>query len=308
VTGAGIGPGIEDLLRQEAPQVLGAVGRRFGHFDAAVEAVQEALLAAATQWSAAAGGEAGLTPGRTGGRSPGVPDNPRAWLIRVASRKLIDELRSEQARRRREDTEASLAPVYAAAIPGPGEAHPGDRDDTLTLLFLCCHPSLSPPSQVALTLRAVGGLTTAESARAFLVPEPTMAQRISRAKQSIKAAGAQFTLPPEQERADRLTVVLHVLYLIFNEGYATTYGPGLHRAELSAEAIRLTRLLHRLLPRLSQHRLLPPRLPRLSQRKRLRLRLQHRPGLPRLPRPRTSNRPVKPKPPCGLIPRAWTTS
>jgi RNA polymerase sigma factor (sigma-70 family) len=220
----------EDLLRRLAPQVLGAVVRRYGHFDTAEDAVQEALLAAAVQWP-----------------SDGVPATPRAWLITVASRRLTDLLRSEQARRRREDTvatwtlpERSLAP----AADQPAAA----SDDTLILLFMCCHPSLSPASQIALTLRAVGGLTTAEVARAFLVPEATMTRRITRAKQRISDSGVPFGMPPAAERAERLGAVLHVLYLIFNEGYASTSGPSLHRVELSAEAIRLARIVHRLLP------------------------------------------------------------
>ncbi len=223
---------LEDVLRQLAPRVLGALLRRYGRFDACEDAVQEALLAAAVQW-----------PDR------GLPENPRGWLITVASRRLTDQLRRDDARRRREDTTAALVPPDEAQVPAPGDDHRPDRDDTLTLLFLCCHPALSPASQLALTLRAVGGLTTAEIARAFLVPEATMAQRISRAKQRIKATGGMpFRLPPEPERADRLRVVLHVLYLIFNEGYTTTSGPDLHRHELTTEAIRLTRTVHRLLP------------------------------------------------------------
>jgi RNA polymerase sigma factor (sigma-70 family) len=217
------------LGRQLAPQVIGALVRRYGHFDACEDAVQEALVAAAVQWP-----------------DEGRPANPKAWLITVASRRLTDQLRSDQARRRREDVEAALAPAPGDA--DPPDAEPPDRDDTLTLLFLCCHPALTPASQLALTLRAVGGLTTAEIARAFLVPEATMAQRISRAKQRIKAAGATFGLPPEPERADRLRVVLHVLYLLFNEGYAATSGPDLIRGELTGEAIRLTREVYRLLP------------------------------------------------------------
>jgi RNA polymerase sigma factor (sigma-70 family) len=221
---------VEDLLRRLAPQALGAVVRRFGHFDTAEDAVQEALLAASVQWP-----------------KDGTPDNPRAWLITVASRRLTDLLRSEQARQRREDT------VARWVLPGQRLAPAADRpasesDDTLILLFMCCHPSLSPASQIALTLRAVGGLTTAEIARAFLVPEATMTRRITRAKQRIKDSGIPFGMPPGPERTERLGSVLHVLYLIFNEGYATTSGPSLHRAELSAEAIRLTRLVHRLLP------------------------------------------------------------
>jgi RNA polymerase sigma factor (sigma-70 family) len=224
----------EDLLRQLAPQVLGALVRRYGHFDTAEDAVQEALLAAAMQWP-----------------EEGLPASPRAWLITVASRRLTDLLRSEQARQRREDTVAQwtlpsqwLAPAADEAVSSAGP----DSDDTLILLFLCCHPALSPASQIALTLRAVGGLSTAEIARAFLVPEAAMTRRISRAKQSIKASGVPFRMPPGPERAARLGAVLHVLYLIFNEGYASTSGPSLQRSDLSAEAIRLARLAQRLLP------------------------------------------------------------
>ena len=216
-------PTIEDLLRELAPQVLGTLVRRHGQFDACEDAVQEALLAAGLQWV-----------------EDGVPDNPRSWLVTVASRRLVDEWRSESARRRREEATAAMEVPIQEELP--------DRDDTLTLLFLCCHPALPVPSQLALTLRAVGGLTTAEIAKAFLVPEATMAQRISRAKQRIRDAGARFVLPPEHERVDRLRVVLHVLYLVFNEGYAATAGPGVYRADLTTEAIRLTRLLHRMLP------------------------------------------------------------
>ncbi len=216
-------PRVEDLLRELAPQVLGTLVRRYGQFDAAEDAVQEALLAAAQQWP-----------------EDGVPDQPRPWLVTVASRRLVDGWRSESARRRREE--------HGAVLDVRGTASAPSRDDTLTLLFLCCHPALSVPSQLALTLRAVGGLSTTEIANAFLVPEATMAQRISRAKQRIRSAGARFTLPPEPQRAERLRVVLHVLYLVFNEGYTTTSGASLHRADLTAEAIRLTRLLHELLP------------------------------------------------------------
>jgi RNA polymerase sigma factor (sigma-70 family) len=222
---------IEDLLRELTPQVLGALVRRYGQFDACEDAVQEALLAAALQWP-----------------EQGVPANPRGWLITVASRRLTDQWRGESARRRREATAAALTPTDEAFIPAPGAEQPADQDDTLILLFMCCHPALSPASQIALTLRAVGGLTTPEIARAFLVPEATMAQRISRAKQSIKASGIPFRMPPERERAQRLRVVSHVLYLIFNEGYTATSGPDLHRGELTGEAIRLTRAVHRLLP------------------------------------------------------------
>jgi RNA polymerase sigma factor (sigma-70 family) len=221
---------IEDLLRELTPQVLGAVVRRYGQFDASEDAVQEALLAAATQWP-----------------EDGVPDNPRGWLIAVASRRMTDQLRSDLARQRREATAAALLPPEALHAPSPGDFAP-DEDDTLTLLLLCCHPSLSPASQLALTLRAVGGLTTVEIARAFFVPEATMAQRISRAKATIRDSGAPFSLPPADERAARLAVVLHVLYLVFNEGYAASSGPDLQRTDLTSEAIRLARDLHRLVP------------------------------------------------------------
>ncbi|GAA3562920.1 RNA polymerase sigma factor [Kribbella ginsengisoli] len=218
----------EELLRELAPQVLGALVRRYGHFDTAEDAVQEALLTAARQWP-----------------EQGRPDNPRAWLITVASRRLTDLLRSEQARQRREDT------VSQWVLPDDWLAPPADKpveasDDTLILLFLCCHPSLSPASQIALTLRAVGGLTTTEIARAFLVPEATMTRRITRAKQSVKNAGARFSLPPDRD--ERLEAVLKVIYLIFNEGYASTTGPHLQRVELAAEGIRLARMVHALLP------------------------------------------------------------
>ena len=224
-------PGAEDLLRRLAPQVLGALVRRYGHFDTAEDAVQEALLAAAVQWP-----------------EDGIPADPRGWLITVASRRLTDLLRSEQARQQREDTVARRVLPGEWVAPAADAAGAGSGDDTLILLFLCCHPALSPASQIALTLRAVGGLATAEIARAFLVPEATMTRRISRAKQGIRASGVPFSMPAASERAERLAAVLHVLYLIFNEGYASTSGPDLQRAELAGEAIRLARLLHRLLP------------------------------------------------------------
>ncbi|MBM7787099.1 RNA polymerase sigma factor [Tenggerimyces flavus] len=212
---------IEDLLRELGPQVLGAVVRRYGDFDAAEDAVQEALLAAVLHWP-----------------KDGRPDNPRGWLIQTAVRKLTDHYRSNQARRRREVNEA-----WREVPQGRTE----QRDDALELLFMCCHPSLSPASAVALTLRAVGGLTTAEIANAFLVPETTLAQRVSRAKQRIKSSGTSFGTPDSTEFAARLESVLRVLYLIFNEGYATSIGSALHRTDLSGEAIRLTRNVHALL-------------------------------------------------------------
>jgi RNA polymerase sigma factor (sigma-70 family) len=214
---------IEGLLRDLAPQVLGSLVRRNHDFDACEDAVQDALVEAAQAWPA-----------------NGIPENPRGWLVTVASRRLIERWRNEAARRRRE--EAALAIDEREIDPGP------TADDSLALLFLCCHPSLTPPSQVALTLRAVGGLTTAEIARAFLVPEATVAQRISRAKQRIRESGAEFHAPPAEERGERLGAVLNVLYLVFNEGYTASSGPALQRVELSSEAIRLTRQLRSVLP------------------------------------------------------------
>ncbi|MEU2115271.1 DUF6596 domain-containing protein [Streptomyces sp. NPDC016459] len=222
---------VEDLLRTHAPQVLGTLVRRYGDFDLCEDAVQEALIAAAAQWP-----------------EQGVPTNPRGWLVTVAGRRYVDLVRSEAARRRREDTVALATPDSALLAPAADDAPGTDRDDSLPLLFLCCHPDLSPPSRIALTLRAVGGLTTAQIAAAFLVPEATMAQRISRAKQTIKAAGGSLALPEGEDRAARLAEVRHVLYLVFNEGYTASAGDELTAPELSTEAIRLARLLHRLLP------------------------------------------------------------
>ena len=218
----------EHLLRELAPQVLGAVARRFRDFVSAEDAVQEAMIAAFTQWP-----------------EEGIPDNPRGWLIQVASRRMTDQLRSEIARRQRETAVAGELETVAIAVDIETDMDP---NDTLILLFMCCHPALTPSSAIALTLRAVGGLTTAEIANAFLVPEATMAQRISRAKQNIKASGVQFQLPTREERAQRLRSVLHVLYLIFNEGYTSSSGTQLQRLELSREGIRLTRSMHVLLP------------------------------------------------------------
>lgn len=214
---------LADLLRELAPQVLTRLVRRYRDFDACEDAVQEALLTASLEWPTA-----------------GVPDNPKSWLITVASRRLIEMFRSDTARRRREETAALLEPPEPEAVT--------TKDDSLTLLLLCCHPSLTPSSQVALTLRAVGGLTTAEIARAFLAPEATIGQRISRAKQRIKASGTEFRMPPPAERAERITAVLQVLYLIFNEGYTASSGTALLRVGLTAEAIRLIRQLHAALP------------------------------------------------------------
>ena len=223
---------LEQQLRELVPGVLGAVIRRFHDFAAAEDAVQEALIAAVMKWP-----------------QEGIPENPRGWLIQVASRRMLDDLRSNIARRRREESAAQEAEKVA---PAPEmdllELYTMDPDDTLILLFMCCHSALTTSSAIALTLRAVGGLTTAEIARAFLVPEGTMAQRISRAKQSIKASGVPFRMPTEKEQGERLAAVLHVLYLIFNEGYTSSSGSRVHRVELSSEAIRLTRNVHGLLP------------------------------------------------------------
>lgn len=220
---------IERLLRDLAPQVLGVVVRRSRDFAASEDAVQDALIAAATQWP-----------------RDGVPDNPRGWLIQVALRRMADYARSNISRRNREGAVAGDSPRDVAPAPD-GESVP-DPDDTLVLLFMCCHPSLTSASAIALTLRAVGGLTTAEIAKALLVPESTIGQRISRAKQSIKASSVPFRMPDADERAQCLSSVLHVLYLVFNEGYTASSGAELHRPDLSNEAIRLTREVHRLLP------------------------------------------------------------
>ena len=217
------GTSTEGLLRELAPQVLGAVVRRYGDFANAEDAVQEALVTAATTWPA-----------------DGQPDQPLAWLIRVASRRMVEHYRRDDARRRREDLAASWS--LAEPDPAPGQ------DDTLILMFMCCHPSLTPGSAIPLTLRAIGGLTTREIAAAFLVPEATMAQRISRAKAKVKASDEPFTLPSPDERTARLRSVLHVLYLLFNEGYASSSGPDLARTDLSGEAIRLVRAVHAALP------------------------------------------------------------
>jgi RNA polymerase sigma factor (sigma-70 family) len=218
----------EHLLRELAPQVLGAITRRFRDFASAEDAVQEAMIAAFRQWP-----------------QTGIPDNPRGWLIQVASRRMADQARSEMARRERETTVAREAEGVTPLLDIDSDLDP---HDTLILLFMCCHPALSPSSAIALTLRAVGGLTTAEIANAYLVPEATMAQRISRAKQSIQNSGVPFRLPLPEECAQRLPAVLHVLYLIFSEGYASSIGAHLQRLDLAREAIRLTRNAKTLLP------------------------------------------------------------
>ena len=216
---------LEGLLRELAPRVLGAVVRRYGSFADSEDAVQEALLAASRQWPI-----------------DGTPENPAGWLIQVASRRMTDQIRTQDSRRRREDLAVAQEP------PTNPEQSAADRDDTLALMFMCCHPALTPASAIALTLRAIGGLTTAEIARSFVVPETTMAQRISRAKQSIKASDVPFAMPIGAEWVGRLSSVLQVLYLMFNEGYLTTGGVELARADLSGEAIRLTRIVRLALP------------------------------------------------------------
>ena len=226
-----IGDDTERLLRDLAPQVLGSIVRRYRDFAAGEDAVQEALAAAALQWP-----------------TQGVPANPRGWLVRVASRRMVDQIRSDASRRHREEVVVGLVRAEDQIVLAADEDElPDSRDDTLEMLFLCCHPVLSPASAIALTLRAVGGLTTAEIATAFLVPEATMAQRISRAKQAVRHSRVPFATELD-ETASRLESVMHVLYLIFNEGYAGTSGPDVVRTDLSQEALRLTRLLHRLVP------------------------------------------------------------
>jgi predicted RNA polymerase sigma factor len=222
---------VEDLLRELVPQVLGALVRHFGHFDVAEDAVQEALVAAALQWP-----------------EEGVPEHPSGWLIRAALRRMTDLLRGERAWQCGENTVAAQALPGELPAPDADGRPPSGDDDTLTLLFLCCHPVLTPAAQIALTLRAVGGLTTEDIARAYLVPEVTMAERISTAKQRIKASGAVFRMPPEQERAERLGSVLHVLQLIFTEEYPAASRAAVQRGALTGEAIRITRKLHHLLP------------------------------------------------------------
>lgn len=225
---------LDELYRSCAPRALAALVRRYGDFGTAEDAVQEALLAAARQW-----------PGE------GVPQDPTAWLVTVASRRLIDQQRAEHARAEREQLVTRRTPadrLVAPAADRTAAGHAAETDDSLTLLLLCCHPVLPRPGQVALTLRALGGLTTAQIARAFLVPEATMAQRISRAKARLRQAGARFTVPPARELPSRVAAVTDVLYLIFTEGHTTSTGTGLYDVSLTGEAIRLARHLYQLLP------------------------------------------------------------
>jgi RNA polymerase sigma factor (sigma-70 family) len=231
---------VEQLLRELAPLVLGATIRRYRDFAAAEDAVQEALVDAATQW-----------------QREGLPDNPRAWLTRVASRRMTDQIRSDVARRKRE-TVAAMEAGYTipAGVTRSDTASDNaidngidtEEDDTLVLICMCCHPALTTSSAIVLTLRAVGGLTTAEIAHAFLVPEATMAQRISRAKQTIRESELPFRMPDYKERPHRFRAILHVLYLIFNEGYTASAGDQLQRSDLAAEAIRLARIVRAKLP------------------------------------------------------------
>jgi RNA polymerase sigma factor (sigma-70 family) len=213
-------PALSAQLRELAPRALGAVVRRYGDFADAEDAVQEALAAAARTWPT------------------DPPAQPLAWLVTVASRRMVDQIRSDDARRRREETVALLDVGGDAAGDSAGD------DDSLVLLFLCCHDALSPTLAIPLTLRAVAGLTTREIAAAYLVPEATMAQRISRAKAKLR--GERCVLPADVR--PRLRAVLEVLYLLYNEGYTGSSGPDLARVDLSAEAVRLTRMLHDLLP------------------------------------------------------------
>lgn len=222
--------GFELVLREVAPRVLGAVARRAGDFAAAEDAVQEALIAAHVSWP-----------------TEGTPANPGGWLYRVACRRLADQRDGETARRERELV-AGAREATERAERAPVDNDVDEQDDTLALFFTCCHPALTESSAIALTLRAVGGLTTNEIGRAFLVPEATMAQRISRAKQAIASSGLPLEMPDASERAARLEAVMHVLYLVFNEGYAASAGPELVRVELSSEAIRLARALQRAEP------------------------------------------------------------
>jgi len=221
---------VEDVWRREAPYVLGALLRRHGDLGDCEDAAQEALAAAAVQWG-----------------TEGVLDSPRGWLIRVASRRLVDQVRADRARAAREVAVVAREPADALLAPGADD-EPAATDDSLALLLLCCHPALRPPSQVALTLRAVAGLSTAQIAAAFLVPEATMAQRLSRARATLRAAGVRFVGPPPEELPARVAACLEVLHLVFNEGYAASSGPALLDTSLTAEAVRLTRTLHRALP------------------------------------------------------------
>lgn len=230
MTGPALDETLQHLLRDSTPQVLGILVRRYRDFAGCEDAVQEAVIAAASQWP-----------------SQGVPENPRGWLIKVATRRLSDQVRADTARRLREQLVVSLVPADEQ-IAHAADRLAGNHDDTLDLYFMCCHPALTPASQIALTLRAVGGLTTAEIARAFMVPESTMAQRVSRAKQTVKGAGASFAVPTATEQLERLPAVLSVLYLTFNEGYAATSGRDVLRVDLSNEAIRVTRMLVQALP------------------------------------------------------------
>jgi len=226
-----VGDRTQHLLRELAPQVLAVMIRRYRDFAACEDAVQEALVAASLQWPA-----------------DGIPDNPRGWLIHVGVRRVTDAVRAEASRRHREKLVVSLVPADEQIALAVDAEDATARDDTLDLLFMSCHPSLSPASAIALTLRAVGGLTTAEIAHAFIVPEATMAQRISRAKQTIKSSGAGFEMPKPEEFRARLETVMHVLYLIFSEGYAVSAGTDLVRTDLTSEAMRLTRMLLRAVP------------------------------------------------------------
>ncbi len=222
---------IGEVWRRESPHVLAALLRRYGDLGDCEDAAQEAAEAAAAQWPA-----------------EGMPDNTRAWLIRVASRKLIDRFRSDRARADRETSVGMARPADVELAPPADQAPVTEGDDTLRLILLCCHPSLSRPSQVALTLQAMGGLSTDQVAAAYLVPARTMAQRLTRARATLRDAGAEFELPSADELPERIAAVLDVCHLMFNEGYTRSGGAELLDVGLTSEAIRLTRQLHRALP------------------------------------------------------------
>lgn len=221
----------EDVWRQESPHVLAALLRRHGDLGDCEDATQEAMEAAARQWP-----------------REGMPDNPRAWLVRVASRRLIDHSRADASRSAREATAAAAEPRDVLVAHAADATEPVPSDDSLQLLLLCCHPALTRPSQVALTLRSVGGLTPSQIAAAFLVPERTMIQRLTRARSTLRNVGARFELPEPSELPERVAAVLDVLYLIFNEGYTRSSGDRLVDGSLTGEAIRLTRQLATQLP------------------------------------------------------------
>ncbi len=222
---------LDDVWRREAPHVLGALLHRYGDLGECEDAAQDAAEAAAAQW-----------PVR------GVPDEPRAWLIRVASRRLIDRVRADTARFHRETRHAVRGLDRVDVAPDAGEVAGSDLDDTLRLFFLCCHPVLSRPSQVALCLRVVAGLGVEQIAAAYLVPARTMTQRLSRARAALRQADARFVMPSAEELPARVAAVVDVCHLVFTEGYTRTSGESLVDVPLAEEAIRLTRQVYTALP------------------------------------------------------------